>query len=99
VARPLGAGDPLLAFSKLIRKAEYTTNAIESLNASVRRAVRSRGHFTSVGAAKKLIYLTLREASDKWRGPMLNWQSAKREFAIHFEGRFNPSKGWVSKAG
>lgn len=89
---------PFLAFSKLIRKAIYTTNAIESLNASVRRAVRSRGHFTSVGAAKKLIYLALREASDRWRGPMLNWQSAKREFAIHFEGRFNPSSGWVSKA-
>lgn len=89
---------PFLAFSKLIRKAIYTTNAIESLNASVRRAVRARGHFTSVGAAKKLIYLALREASERWRGPMLNWQSAKREFAIHFEGRFNPSSGWVSRA-
>ncbi len=89
---------PFLAFSQLIRKAIYTTNAIESLNATVRRAVRARGHFTSVGAAKKLIYLALREASSKWRGPMLNWQSAKREFAIHFGDRFNPSKGWVTKA-
>ena len=49
-------------------------------------------------AAKKLIYLSLREASANWKGPMLNWQSAKREFAIHFGDRFNPSKGWVTKA-
>ena len=88
---------PFFAFSPLIRKAIYTTNAIESLNATVRRAVRARGHFTSVGAAKKLMYLALREASAKWNAPMLHWQSFKREFAIHFEGRFNPSKGWVSK--
>lgn len=88
---------PYFAFSPLLRKAIYTTNAIESLNATVRRAVRARGHFTSVGAANKLIYLALREASAKWTGPMLHWQSFKREFAIHFEGRFNPSKGWITK--
>ena len=88
---------PYFAFSPLLRKAIYTTNAIESLNATVRRAVHARGHFTSVGAANKLIYLALREASAKWTGPMLHWQSFKREFAIHFEGRFNPSKGWITK--
>ena len=89
---------PFFAFSPLLRKAIYTTNAIESLNATVRRAVRARGHFTSTGAAKKLMYLALRETSTKWSAPMLHWESFKREFAIHFEGRFNPSKGWFSKA-
>ena len=88
---------PYFAFSPLLRQAIYTTNAIESLNATVRRAVQARGHFTSVGAANKLIYLAVREASAKWSGPMNHWQSFKREFAIHFEGRFNPSKGWISK--
>ena len=88
---------PFFAFSPLLRKAIYTTNAIESLNATVRRAVRARGHFTSTGAAKKLMYLALREASAKWTAPMAHWQSFKREFAIHFEGRFNPSKGWVTR--
>ena len=88
---------PFLAFSPLLRKAIYTTNAIESLNATVRRAVRARGHFTSVGAAKKLMYLALREASAKWTAPMTHWQSFKREFAIQFDGRFNPSKGWLSR--
>ena len=87
---------PFLAFSQPIRRAVYTTNAIESLNSTVRRAVHVRGHFTSVGAAKKLIYLSLREACAKWKGPMPNWQSAKREFAIHFGDRFNPSCGWLT---
>ena len=72
-------------------------SALQLLNATVRRAVQARGHFTSVGAANKLIYLAVREASAKWTGPMNHWQSFKREFAIHFEGRFNPSKGWISK--
>lgn len=83
--------------SAVLRKAIYTTNAIESLNATVRRAVRARGHFTSVGAAKKLMYMALREASAKWSAPMAHWDSFKREFAIHFDGRFNPSKGWFTK--
>ena len=88
---------PFFAFSPLLRKAIYTTNAIESLNSTVRRAVRARGHFTSVGAAKKLMYLALREASAKWTAPMLHWQSFKREFVIHFDGRFNPSRGWNTR--
>ena len=49
-------------------------------------------------AEGELHKLALREASAKWTAPMAHWQSFKREFAIHFEGRFNPSKGWVTKA-
>ena len=88
---------PFLAFSKNIRKAIYTTNSIESLNSSVRRAVKARGHFTSEGAAKKLIYLALREASSKWTGRIGCWGDAKREFAIHFEGRFEASRGYYNR--
>ena len=47
-----------------------------------------RGHFTSPRSAQKLIYLALREVSDRWRHPGSYWPAAKREFAIHFEGRF-----------
>ena len=83
---------PFLAFSPSIRRAIYTTKAIESLNARGRRAVPVRGHFTSAGAAKKLLYLAFRETSSQWAAPMPAWSSFKREFAIHFEGRFNPSK-------
>lgn len=88
---------PFFAFSPQIRKAIYTTNAIESLNSSVRRAVQTRGHFTSVSAAKKLLYLAIREASANWQSPVNFWLEAKREFAIYFGDRFNPSKGWISK--
>ena len=83
---------PFLAFSPLIRKAIYTTNAIASLSASVRRVVPDRGHFKSEKEATKLIYLVLQEASSKWKAPMRKWSIFKREFAIHFEGRFDPSK-------
>ena len=61
---------PFLALSKELRKVIYTTNAIESLNATVRKAVRTRVHFTSIEAAKKLIYLALREVSKFWSQPI-----------------------------
>ena len=86
---------PFLAFSAPIRKILYTTNAIESLNSSVRRAVTARGHFTSERAACKLIYLALREATVKWTAPPNDWYAAKREFAIVFGERFNASPGYL----
>lgn len=72
-------------------------DAIESLNATVSRAVRARGHFTSVGAAKRLMYLALREAQCQMDRAHSTLQSFKREFAIHFDERFNPSKEWISR--
>ena len=60
---------PFFAFSKPIRRVIYTTNAIESLNSTVRRAVRTRGHFPNDRAAMKLIYLTLRKIERKWQRP------------------------------
>ena len=89
---------PFFAFSEPIRKAIYTTNAIESLNSVIRRAVKQRGHFTSPRAARKLIYLALREVSDKWQNPGVYWDAAKREFAIHFADRFEASTGYVIRA-
>ena len=53
-------GVPFFAFSQPIRRAIYTTNAIESLNSTLRRAVRTRGHFPNDWAAPKLLYLALR---------------------------------------
>ena len=69
---------PFLAFSAPIRRAIYTTNAIESLNSTVRRAVRTRGHFPNDRAAAKLIYLALRGVSRKWKNPPKYWQEAPR---------------------
>ena len=79
---------PFFAFSKPIRRVIYTTNAIESLNSTVRRAVRTRGHFPNDRAAMKLIYLTLRKVERKWRRPQQFWPQARAEFAILFGERF-----------
>jgi len=79
---------PFFAFSASIRRAIYTTNAIESLNSTVRRAVRSKGHFPNDDAAKKLIYLALRSVAAKWKRPPQYWSRVKAEFAIRFEERF-----------
>ena len=79
---------PFLAFSQPIRRAIYTTNAIESLNSTVRRAVRTRGHFPNDRAATKLIYLALRRLKRGWRAPPLYWHQVRPEFAIRFGERF-----------
>ena len=79
---------PFFAFSKPIRRVIYTTNAIESLNSTVRRAVRTRGHFPNDRAAAKLIYLTLRKIERKWQRPQTFWSQARAGFAIVFGDRF-----------
>ena len=79
---------PFFAFSAPIRRMIYTTNAIESLNSTVRRAVRTRGHFPNDRAAMKLIYLQLRRIERKWQRPPQFWSQARAEFAIRFGERF-----------
>ena len=64
------------------------TNAIESLNAKLRRAVRARGHFPHDDAVLKLLYLVLNLASKDWKMPQREWAAAKAQFAILFEDRF-----------
>jgi putative transposase len=78
---------PFLAFSRDIRKAIYTTNAIESLNFQLRKIIKTRGHFPSDDAAFKLLYLALLRAQEKWTMPIKNWKNALNQFAVHFEGR------------
>src|SRR6516225_2939596 len=79
---------PFFAFAPELRKIIYTTNAIESLNAQVRKAVRIRGHFPSEEAATKLIYLVLRKVQARWINAPVFWQAAKAQLAIQFEDRF-----------
>lgn len=66
----------------------YTTNAIESLNSTLRRSVRARGHFPSDEAATKLIWLQLREITKKWKMPAREWSAPKAQFAVVFGDRF-----------
>ena len=70
------------------RRIVYTTNAIESLNAKIRRAVRTRGHFPSDEAASKLLYLVLDHAAETWKRPPREWFEAKTQFAVIFGERF-----------
>lgn len=70
-----------------IRKAIYTTNAIESLNSVVRAAVKKRKVFTNEDSAKKVIFLAVEQASRKWTMPIQNWKSALNRFVILFEDR------------
>jgi transposase-like protein len=70
-----------------IRKAIYTTNAIESLNSVIRKATKKRKLFPTDDSAKKVIFLAIREASKKWTMPIRNWKPALNRFIIEFEDR------------
>lgn len=79
---------PFFAFAGPIRRMIYTTNAIESLNSEIRRAVRNKGHFPNDEAATKLIWLALRRIEMRWKNPPIFWHAAKAQLAIQFEDRF-----------
>jgi putative transposase len=64
------------------------TNAIEALNAQLRRAVRARGHFPNDDAATKLLYLILNRSEKEWKMPPREWSMAKAQFAVLFGERF-----------
>jgi putative transposase len=70
-----------------IRKAIYTTNAIESLNSVIRRALEKRKVFPNDDSAKKMVYLAIKEASKKWTMPIRNWRTAMNRFIIELEDR------------
>lgn len=68
-----------------IRRAIYTTNAIESLNSVIRKAIKKRKLFPTEESARKVIYLAISEASRKWTMPIRNWKPALNHFIIEFE--------------
>lgn len=79
---------PFLEFSPEIRRAIYTTNAIEALNRQLRKVLKTRGHMPSDEAALKLLFLALRNAKKVWGRPFPQWNRSMGQFAIRFEGRF-----------
>lgn len=83
---------PFFAFSPEIRKVIYTTNAVESLNRVIRKAIKTRGSFPSEQAAEKLIYLAIR-GHEKTARTVRGWLTAVNQFAIMFEERFSPMRG------
>lgn len=81
--------EPMFDFTAEICKAIYTTNAIESLNMSLRKIIKTRGSFPSEEACLKLLYWGLKNAAKKWTMPIQNWGLAMNQFAIMFEDRIN----------
>jgi putative transposase len=79
---------PFFAFPPAVRKVIYTTNAIESVNARLRKIIKTRGHFPTDEAATKLIYLALRNITSEWGRAAHDWKTAMNQFAILYDDRF-----------
>ena len=79
---------PFFAFPPEVRRVLYTTNALESVHAQLRKIIKTRGHFPSDEAATKLIWLALRNITAKWERGGIHWKAAMNQFAILYEGRF-----------
>lgn len=77
----------LFAFPEEIRKIIYTTNAIESLNSVIRKAINNRKIFPSDRSALKVVFLATQKASQKWTMSLRDWRAAMNYFAIEFDGR------------
>ena len=80
---------PIFSYSKEIRRVIYTTNAIESLNGSLRKVIKNKRVFPSDDAALKLLYLALENISKKWTMSLHNWKEAMNQFLIMYEDRLN----------
>ncbi|PLY00903.1 MAG: IS256 family transposase [Desulfuromonas sp.] len=78
---------PLFSYPTDIRKAIYTTNAIESVNMSLRKVTKNRGSFPNDESMLKLLYLALQNIEKKWTMPIRNWKSALNQFTIIFGDR------------
>ena len=84
---------PFFAFPPAVRRAIYTTNALESVHARLRKIIKTRGHFPSDNAATKLIWLALRNITAGWSQPANYWHLARNQFAILYEERFTQRTG------
>lgn len=82
---------PFFDYPPEIRKVIYTTNAIESINMSLRKVIKTRSSFPTDEAVTKLFYLALRNISKKWTMPIRDWKAALNRFTIQFEERILPS--------
>lgn len=78
---------PFFSYPEPIRKVIYTTNAVESINAQLRKVTRKRGAFPTEDSVRKVLYLAIRWASRRWSMPIQDWPAALNYFSIVFEGR------------
>src|SRR5690606_29094919 len=78
---------PLFDYATEIRKVMYTTNAIEAMNAQLRKVTKKRGAFPSPEAVRKVLYLAIMKASERWTRPVQDWSAALNHFALVFPDR------------
>lgn len=78
---------PFFDYPPEIRKVIYTTNTIESVNRSLRKIIKNRAVFPNDDALSKLLYLALKNISQKWTMPVYDWKAALNRFSIQFEDR------------
>jgi len=78
---------PFFAYPPEIRKVIYTTSAIESINAAIRKVTKKRGAFPTPDAIRKVLYLAILKASERWSRPIKDWRAALNHFAIVFGDR------------
>ena len=76
-------------YPESIRKAIYTTNAVEAVHRQFRKLTKSKGAFPNENSLLKLLYAGILNATEKWTMPVNNWSLALSQFAIHFEGRLD----------
>jgi transposase-like protein len=79
---------PFFAFAPTIRRVLYTTNALESVHARLRKIIKTRGHFPNDEAATKLLWLALRNLTRGWTMPIRPWRDAMSQFAVLYQERF-----------
>jgi transposase-like protein len=87
LADQVAGNHSLLKFPEAIRKVVYTTNAIESLNYSIRKVTRNRQSFPTTDSAMKLVFMALQNISKKWTMPLRDWGAAVNQFAIIYGDR------------
>jgi transposase-like protein len=83
---------PFYAFPPPVRRIIYTTNAIESIHARLRKIIKTRGHFPTDEAATKLIWLALRNITAEWSRPAHHWKDAMNQFALIYPDRFTRTR-------
>jgi len=84
---------PMFTFPEEIRRVIYTTNAIESMNMTLRKVTRNHRIFPNDEAAQKVIYLAIQNISKKWTMPIRDWKPALNRFAIEVEDRLPKHSG------
>jgi putative transposase len=87
MAKQLGEPDPFFDYPPPLRRAIYTTNAVESIQAQLRRVTRKRGAFPTDDSVRKVLFLALMKARERWTRPIKEWPDALLHLSLVFPGR------------